>query len=132
MKLLSKIFHEVIYAENKISGTDMRLSQLMIDKFCWDKTNITRQHLNYDGESVTKSPATSAWPLLIFIAYLSLILRQSFKNIALASLFVGIGQPSFIDIFDNLKVKLDVVERVRVEIKRIKVSFCPLFFFLST
>ena len=86
MKLLSRIFFLKIvsYAENKISGTDIRIPQLKIDN---DFVEI-RLSINCDDASVYKSPATSSWPLFIAIADLPPILRQSFKNISLVALFV--------------------------------------------
>ena len=80
-EIVEQNFSKIVsYAENKISGTDIRLPQLKIDN---DFVEI-RLVINCDGASVSKSPATSAWPLFIAIADLPPILRQSFKNIALA------------------------------------------------
>ena len=124
-EIVEQNFSKIVsYAENKISGTDIRLPQLKIDN---DFVEI-RLVINCDGASVSKSPATSAWPLFIAIADLPPILRQSFKNIALAALFVGVGHPNFNDIFDYLKTELAVVEKVRFQNRSIKVKFCPLFF----
>ena len=80
---------------------------------------------NCYGASVSKSPATSAWPLFIAIADLPLNLRQSLVNIALAALFMGTGHPNINIFFGFLMAELAVVQIVLFENRSISVKFFP-------
>ena len=66
---------------------------------------------------MSKTPAKSARPLFIGVADLPPILRQAFKNIVLAALFVGNGSPNFNEVFDYLKEELAIEEKIKIENK---------------
>ena len=80
----SNIDQIIKYSKCKSSNADIKLEPLI----SVDKLRI-RLIINTDGAKVRKSSAESAYPLWISIADLPPIMRSSFKNITLASVWYG-------------------------------------------
>ena len=81
---------------------------------------------NIDGALVCKLPPCSAWPVFIAIADLPPRKRQMFKNITLASLYVGIGQPNFDYVWSSIQTELSVTERITINDEVFKIDFKPI------
>ena len=85
-----------------------------------------RLTVNTDGAIVCKTPITSAWPLFLAVADLSPKLRQLFKSLVQGAMFVGSGYPDFDIVFEHMKRKLSVTEKIIFNGDNLLVTFEPI------
>ena len=72
--------------------------------------------LNTDGVAVVHSNTDQFWPVFISIADLPPILRSSFVNIVMASLWYGNGKPDWDLVFSRFKEELCKLENIRIPV----------------
>ena len=84
--------------------------------------------INTDGALVCNSPPYSAWPVFTAIADLPPRKRQMFKNITLASLYVGTAHPNFDYVWSSIQTELSVTEKVSIKDEVFKIDFKTILF----
>ena len=114
----SNIDQIIKYSKCKSSNADIKLEPLI----SFNKLRI-RLIINTDGAKVRKSSAESAYPLWISIADLPPIMRSSFKNITLASVWYGDKDVDWDKIFEHYSLELEKPIEVSVDSTTYKIEF---------